>query len=519
MASVSTATQPLAPSIRQLVTAKPAPNARWTTPVLTGNRLLFSDGTTLYGYSASGNLLWTVGATNSISGWALDYGNLYIQDGCILTQYDLEALQDQSSDGSQVGALPDSAFNLSSHKYWSSQLGPSPYSDFAKNSLSNLRYSAPVVSRVRDRDALIFVLSSEGTICAFPANLLLKPQNVSRIADMPDEVALFQGFDTSGPLLFFLSGKQVVALQANAKPTVHSRNQPPFAPDRWLRAMRIPAGPEAPFTQLWNTGADCNIWCSLPKDDDDNSVPCLTWSHPGWPAANGVAIAFPEKNNVQLEGGSVPSKILAGACLVRLDDARLAYVLTQSDNGVWLEEFKLPQKANQPAAKVLLQVFGGELALAHKWANTGGLGTPAPFDSSSDAGLVSAASIIAGATVQWSEFSGLFQLLRKWGVMGASAVAAVKDVTTPDSDPRDQAILSSMYHAGYPLEEILPLLEKSEGKPPTTGTVTIPVRLISDAEIARLFRLMHDSGISEGDAKAVIEKWRSQRIRNHMGHW
>ena len=46
---------------------------------------------------------------------------------------------------------------------------------------------------------------------------------------------------------------------------------------------------------------------------------------------------------MQLEGGAVPSKILVGACVQRLDDARFAYVLTQSDSGVWLEEFKLQQ--------------------------------------------------------------------------------------------------------------------------------------------------------------------------------
>ena len=45
---------------------------------------------------------------------------------------------------------------------WSSQLEHVPYSEFAKNSFSNLRFSSPVVSRVQHRDALIFVLSSEG---------------------------------------------------------------------------------------------------------------------------------------------------------------------------------------------------------------------------------------------------------------------------------------------------------------------------------------------------------------------
>ncbi len=167
----------LVPALTQAVALAAGSPGNWTAPrwVPEVSCFVFS-GNALYVFSDDCLQLWTVTAQYQLNGWTVNGSDLYNQDGCVLSQYDLNALIKNTS------ATPETAVNFKTHASWSSQTNPqSGYQAlFADCAGSDLLYSAPTVLNDNSGNPSFFVLSGTGTVIPFSANLQVDPCVIDR---------------------------------------------------------------------------------------------------------------------------------------------------------------------------------------------------------------------------------------------------------------------------------------------------------------------------------------------------
>ena len=70
-------------------------NLGWTKPFVTAGArryIVVSDGSTIYGHHLNTNAAWRIRTSRGLSGWTVDANLIYVQDGPILAQYDMDDL-------------------------------------------------------------------------------------------------------------------------------------------------------------------------------------------------------------------------------------------------------------------------------------------------------------------------------------------------------------------------------------------------------------------------------------------
>lgn len=375
----------LTPAFEQRLESGHGAAARWFGPVAVPDLgcLLVSDGWTIYGYTMSGNPLWTVAGTDPLAGWTVTADSLYIQRAGLLIQYELDALLSHR----QGGATPEpaGAFDLPRHKFWTSQdPNAGRFAGFAAQHPPTFTYSGPAITGDDDGGRWLWVLGADGSIFGMPANLKAARQNYSRIGDKPDTLELFAGLDGTTQLLFYLSGGMVVTLEIANKATERSKLAPPCSPADWLARMRAVAGPGPaafPFADGQRIAG--------PLDAAGRPIPTLAAyveDH------TRVAAAVPHADTLTIVGGDLPGSVLDAPHVRHYHGAWLLYPITPAP---FLDEYKLPP-LDSGAAPQASGLFAGHLAYLNVWCRAGGLGALLPFDSLAHASLLAAALYLEG---------------------------------------------------------------------------------------------------------------------------
>lgn len=183
--------QTLSGALRQLV---------WVDDV---NCFVFGDDQAVYGYDQTCRLKWVIKARAKIHGWLVHGNDLYVMDGPVLGQYDIESFQ-----GTAIN-YPINAVNIRSFEtftHYSSSESKSKYVDFFKNPAETVIAPPIIVGNI------IYILGQIGTnrklgIVGFPFNLTAQTFQ-SYLNDghpQPTDYRLFHTVEDGHSLLCFPS--------------------------------------------------------------------------------------------------------------------------------------------------------------------------------------------------------------------------------------------------------------------------------------------------------------------------
>lgn len=224
--------------------------------------LLFHDNQTLWAYNADGSgRAWYIKAHATIAGFVLstDNANLYVQDGDVLCQYDLAAVQTSGDDYSPINAI---SFRPATPRKWSvSVQGAGNFGDLFNlafpSGQSALTYSAPMMSTNNVDDIRVRVLRSDG--CVFSPLYNLDPPygsagtpeshfiNATNL--VPDETVLYRVMAGNQQQFRWISKGKIACLES-----VATEPAPPEGIDAW-RWNCILASTDQPWQPFGSAGA------------------------------------------------------------------------------------------------------------------------------------------------------------------------------------------------------------------------------------------------------------------------
>jgi len=247
----------------------PEPTGSLSRPVLVpnsgGDLVLFHDSHTLYAHLTAGTRVWFITARAGISGFVVDQDTLYVQDGAVLCEYDVSALQ-----GGAV-LLPDTAISFRDPPVgWSFELDDDQAdlngrfaALFQPGDTAQL-CSAPVIC-----DGRIHVLRNDGKLFS-PRFALGSPSVEITATDFaPDELALYLAPATDGgQQLCWLSGGKVFYAKTSLSET------PGGGIDAW-RWDRIRATTDQPAKAFGVAGDKRGFMGTVPSDSGAAAVVTL----------------------------------------------------------------------------------------------------------------------------------------------------------------------------------------------------------------------------------------------------
>jgi hypothetical protein len=288
---------------------------------------LFDDGSTIYGYSSRCRLLFRIAARAKLCGWANNGANLYVQDGPVLCQYDLGALD------AGAESFPVRAIHLENHQTWSS---PKPAAAFKAlfEATATASYSAPAIWNRDATGVFVHVLVSgdSAKVMRLGGNLERRPFETYTTEKPPDPpLALFAIATVDGPALQYLSGGQMVTLHMH--PLDLMSRQPLRAPaDHWLRVSRAAAAGAAQSQQ--SMAVDDTLLCFSPVENRQIYVAGRRGARP----RIAVTSAAGEILGGDLGDESTVRTLLSAPVLVQTHGASFLFAVTTSDGSSALFE-------------------------------------------------------------------------------------------------------------------------------------------------------------------------------------
>jgi hypothetical protein len=377
------------------VPAGPLSGLSWLPPA---GPFIFSSPAGFHLVTTTGALRWTIPTRYQPHGWLLQDSDLYVQDGCVISQYDLRAVVRQVA-----MPVPENACNLHTGRSWSAQQpGAGIESIFTDSDRTDVAYSAPV-SGWSGTTPMVYVLSAAGRIHGLQANLSNPvPPFMSSEPPDPSSGLVASGARRLCRLRYVSADGQVVTLRTQPlgiESTVPSAvpaatwsavKRAAATPEQWSYQLSLDASPVS-VTVSWNAGDAA--------DSGSHDRVTLTWVDPGtsWNVLHldcGAAPSTPGRlaqARVTGDGsGGPPPRLLTPPCTLVEDDAIFLYAVTAppsaSADCVSLQKFKLqtsPDAQPDPWAWVATTEAGAASRLVVPWAQATTAGTAAaavPFD-------------------------------------------------------------------------------------------------------------------------------------------
>jgi hypothetical protein len=335
---------------------------------------VFDDGRYIYGISPNCQQLWTIAAQSKLNGWASADSHLYVQDGPVICQYDLNALLERQMSSAASAPEPSNAFNLATRSHWTAQKPGQPdfHTWFPKEE-PNGHYSAPTLWTRDPSGVEVFVLTSQGMVIPMPANLYeLDARQISKFAEYPPDEPLLvaaAGEGDSAALQYSSGGKLVLLERPAGEPRFQFKTaRPPAAGASHWREMVAIAAVRDGFPQSISLGGADTV--------------CAFAGTPPW-------LAFVRGPQVLLAngpwtclGGASARPFCAPPCLLAAWGVTFLYALTKDEAGVIrFEQSRISQPVAAPGAttKNAWPLFESQFAGILPWLNAGAAG-PAPFE-------------------------------------------------------------------------------------------------------------------------------------------
>jgi hypothetical protein len=392
------ATLDLVPALTQTFTCSGASGAL-TAPLWVSDVgcFVFGDDKAVYGFSDSCQPLWTLTAQYKLNGWTVAGSDLYVQDGCVLTQYDMNGLVAGAS------PHPENGFNFKTRTWWSSQKSAGTAKDalFTGCSGDDLIYSRPIVLSVGPAPTLR-ILSGSGMLIPLPADLQVDGTKVFQSSDPPENPELFFISTAGKNTLRYLSHGQVAILDADVLAT-EAKQLPEGGGARWLGLMRIATAP-VPSIKLTSPGVAWTAWASSISDPDEAPRLLLAVVGPG--PQCGIALLDRPTGQFRIsagrlassESGSGVNALLASPCAIAEGGAIFVYALTGGPSStVQFQKFKLPRLVAADVAVAVWALFDAQFQAVRRWAEgTGAPPAPLPFDDSATTICLAAALAATG---------------------------------------------------------------------------------------------------------------------------
>jgi hypothetical protein len=157
--------------------------------------ILFDDGARVYGYSARCRRIFAIAPQAQLNGWSYDGSNLFLQDGPVLCQYDLMALDPRSD------AWPVKALNLETRHKWSSERSTDDFKALVPSPASTAQFSAPAIWNRESSGVFLHVLMVTDTpkIVRVPASLDPHPFEAWSTPASPDAPLELFAIDRADP--------------------------------------------------------------------------------------------------------------------------------------------------------------------------------------------------------------------------------------------------------------------------------------------------------------------------------
>ncbi|HKF49506.1 MAG TPA: hypothetical protein VKB38_19255 [Terracidiphilus sp.] len=402
--------QVLLPAISQLI---PVPAGRTASPtdfqyIPESNCFVFDDGQTVYGRTPNGLARFTISPQMNLLGWAAIGPNLYLQDGSVLCEYDINGLKTNNS------PLPENAVNLRTHHSWSNQDWGSQNADpsgflalFPEDKTPDHSFAKPAVANYGDGNPWILVLTSLTApphVRAIPFASNLAHGQVYRTEQVPDSPLAAFAINVAGQLCLQYSEDNQMVTLARMPLERQSKLTPASGTELWLRLSRAGARqfaaqaasshrievPESAWTATVCAGSQTSPWQLYVLE--------------ATAAAQQPAMIACVANSGEVTGGqlgnSQSQRMLLAPPFARLEDGAMTmYGVTQDGSGqVFFEQYKLADALAGPASDARTLIGSQMTGIAPWLAGTSigssgpAMGADIPFDS--DASLICLAAIL-----------------------------------------------------------------------------------------------------------------------------
>ncbi|MDB5072080.1 MAG: WD40-like repeat containing protein [Candidatus Eremiobacteraeota bacterium] len=424
--------------------------------------IVLDDGQNVYGYQSNATPSWTITTQNGLNGWSIWADNVYVQDGSVLCQYNVLALNQGTV------AVPDSAVDLDTSTRWSAQEGGTPAQFnalFASPPPPPGQYSGPVLWGEASTGPQIYVVSATSAF-SLPSNL--DPDNavVNAFNDnFPTApLQLFPWFDANRkPFLQYLSGSTVVTLAADTM-QVQQTFPTSATPAQWPAFSAFTASQAISGTgtiQLSQAGVQQSVYCLVPASpaswmcfaavDQGTSMSSVTFT------TNSAAGVFTATGGQLLTTQGQPAMLLSPPAVVEVQGLWYLFAVTNT-NGVSLEVFKLVTTPN--SARVAWELIEPQLSALASWVNGGGTATPVPFQSRDELFCIAAGAQLCGlpqADIQRKIQAAAISVVVEVARAQASPSPTVVDIVALCGVPPD-AMFSALLAAGFGNVQVVGLL-------------------------------------------------------------
>jgi hypothetical protein len=439
----------------------------WLPPI---EHFLFASPVGYHLVALNGALRWTIATRYRPNGWFLLDSDLYVQDGCVISQYDLLGLQ-----RAVAAPVPGNACNLRTGKSWTDQRsGPGIDSILGEADRTDIAYSAPV-GGWSGATRKVFVLSQAGRVFPLPTNLSVDANNppfASSKAPDPDLGLFVSGERRFARARYLSADGRIVTLALQplgiaaesgsggmGSAVWNALNRAAATPGRWSYGLAPDAAP-TPVTVSWLAGGDA--------DAPDRVT--LTWVDPAtgrWQVLHRDGRAGPFRParvtaaRLADDGlGGPPPRLLTAPCTRDEDGVTFLYALTADPtDAVSLQKFKVTAAAGTQADPWAWVATANAAAASRPLDSWAGSPAAAPFALPATVSCLFSAfqafdqvSERLGETtaVAWRSFAvDSARTMRECGVLPVDAAAALADVASRWPGPAWLVTASAALYRAY----------------------------------------------------------------------
>ncbi len=366
---------------------------------------LFSDDKAVYAFSDDCLQLWSIAPQYKLNGWAVNGSDLYVQDGCVICQYDLNALDENAT------IVPETAFNFKTHARWSSQTPGAGLESTVYTGCSgdDLLYSAPVIQFPGSNAPVLYVLNGAGVVIPMPADLNVDGSRVYTSQDEPDALNLFLGGPLGQQTLSYLSGGQAVTLTTNDKLTFQSKQAPAGGAALWTQLNQIANMQCEPWATLALAGFSLRAQVSRVDDPDSSSRLLIAMDNSQlsqWTVtlvSQEPGQSFTSRARLTSGGavGSPQPQLLTPPCVIIEMGTAFLFALSAVAGSVQFQKFKMPAPNADGSADNAWSMLQSQFAAVAEWSTSGRTFTPVPLDA--DQQILCLFSAVQAAGEQTSE--------------------------------------------------------------------------------------------------------------------
>ena len=347
--------------------------------------ILFSDDKAVYAFSDDCQQLWSIASQYKLNGWAVNGSDIYVQDGCVICQYDINALDQNAT------IVPETAFNFKTHARWTSQtpgagLESTIYTGCSGN---DLLYSPPVIQFSDSKVPMLYVLNGAGVVIPMPADLNVDGSKVYVSKDKPDALNLFLSGPAGQQTLCYLSGEQVISLTTGDKITLQSKQAPAGGAALWTQLNQNANIQCQPWTRLAVAGFSLSAMVTRVDDPDSGSKLLIAMDNSQLSECtatlisqqNGQSFTSRARLTSGDAAGSPLPQLLTPPCVIIEMGTAFLFAISAIADTVWFQKFKMPAPNADASADNAWSMLQSQFAAVEDWFGSGGAFTPVPLDA------------------------------------------------------------------------------------------------------------------------------------------